>query len=123
MPSSVVGGVALRKAALNCRPWVRSLTQVPAGLDELAGADRGRVADHGDQVALAADLDPQHAEAVLGVVERHPLDQAGQRLALAAAAMLIRAGCRSSVRFASRSCLSPQPRLMFARIRALPVVK
>ena len=29
MPSRVVGGVALRKAALNCRPWVRSLTQVP----------------------------------------------------------------------------------------------
>ena len=30
MPSAVVGGVALRKAARNCRPWVRSLVQVPA---------------------------------------------------------------------------------------------
>ena len=29
MPSSVVGGLAFRKAALNCRPWVRSLTQLP----------------------------------------------------------------------------------------------
>lgn len=29
MPSSVVGGAALRKVALNCRPCVRSLTQVP----------------------------------------------------------------------------------------------
>src|SRR5215208_2222603 len=29
MPSSVVGGAALRKAALNCSPWVRSLTQIP----------------------------------------------------------------------------------------------
>src|SRR5688572_15124542 len=29
MPSSVVGGAARRKVALNCRPWVRSLTQVP----------------------------------------------------------------------------------------------
>src|SRR5689334_9481882 len=29
MPSSVVGWVALTKAALNCRPWVRSLIQVP----------------------------------------------------------------------------------------------
>src|SRR3954447_20583880 len=29
IPSSVVGGLAFRKAALNCRPWVRSLTQVP----------------------------------------------------------------------------------------------
>ena len=53
-----------------------------AGLDELAGADRGGGADHGDQLALAADLDPQHAEAVLGVVEGDPLDQAGQGLAL-----------------------------------------
>ena len=52
------------------------------GLDELAGADRGGSADHGDQIALAANLDPQHAEAGLGVVEGHPLDQAGQGLAL-----------------------------------------
>ena len=29
MPSSVVGGLAFRKAALNCSPWVRSLTHVP----------------------------------------------------------------------------------------------
>jgi hypothetical protein len=29
MPSSVVGGAARKKAALNCRPWVRSLIQVP----------------------------------------------------------------------------------------------
>jgi hypothetical protein len=28
------------------------------GLNELAGADRGRSADHGDQLALAAHLDP-----------------------------------------------------------------
>src|SRR3954451_15124832 len=32
MPSSVVGAVAFRKAALNCRPWVRSLTQDPEAL-------------------------------------------------------------------------------------------
>src|SRR5919202_4837995 len=32
MPSSVVGAVALRKAALNCRPWVRSFTQLPEAL-------------------------------------------------------------------------------------------
>lgn len=30
MSSSVVGGVALRKLARNCRPCVRSLIQVPA---------------------------------------------------------------------------------------------
>ena len=54
----------------------------PAGVDELARADRGGGADHGHEVALAADLDAQHAEAGLGVVEGDPLDQPGQRLAL-----------------------------------------
>jgi hypothetical protein len=41
----------------------------PAGLDELADADRRRGTDHGDEVTLAAHLDPQHAEAGLGTVE------------------------------------------------------
>jgi hypothetical protein len=53
-----------------------------ASLDELAGADRGGGPDDGEQLALAADLDPEHAEAVLGVVVGDPLDQAGQGLAL-----------------------------------------
>ena len=47
-------------------------------LDELAGADHRRVADHRDEVSLAAGLDPQHAEPVLWIVKRHPLHQAGQ---------------------------------------------
>ena len=80
MPSTVVGAVALRNEALNWTPWVRSLIQLPARLDELAGRDHRGVADDGDQVALAARFDPQHAEAVLGVVERDALDQAGQNL-------------------------------------------
>ena len=50
------------------------------GADELAGRDQGGVADHGDEVALAAHLHPQHAEAGLGVVEGDPLDQARQDL-------------------------------------------
>ena len=50
-----------------------------AHLDELAGADHRRVADHGDQVSLAARLDSQHAEPVLRVVERHPLHESCQR--------------------------------------------
>ena len=82
MPSSVVGGAALRNAALNCSPWVAVVDPAAAGLDELAGADRGRGADHGHQLPLAAHLDPQHAEAGLGAVEGHPLDQPGQGLAL-----------------------------------------
>ena len=80
MPSTVVGGAARRKLALNWGPWVRSLTQVPDRLNELAGADRRRVADHGHQVALAPRLDAQDAEAVVGVVEGDPLDEAGERL-------------------------------------------
>ena len=50
------------------------------GVDELAGGDRGGSTEHGDQIALAADLDPQHAEAAVRVMERHPLDQASQVL-------------------------------------------
>ena len=82
MPSSVVGGAALRKAALNCSPWVRSLTQLPLAWTNSPAPIDGRGADHGHQLPLAADLDPQHAEAGLRVVEGHPLDQAGQGLAL-----------------------------------------
>ena len=51
-----------------------------ARLDELAGRDHRGMAEDGDQIALAAGFDPQHAEAVLGVVERDALDQAGQNL-------------------------------------------
>jgi hypothetical protein len=53
-----------------------------ARLDELAGADRGGSPHEGHQLALAADLDPEHAEAVFGVVVGDPLDQPGQGLAL-----------------------------------------
>ena len=34
------------------------------------------MAHEGDEVALAADLQAQHAEAAVGVVEGHPLDEA-----------------------------------------------
>ena len=44
--------------------------------DPLAGGDDGRVAHDGDQIAVAARLRPEHAEAVLGVVEGDPLDEA-----------------------------------------------
>src|SRR6478735_4833968 len=79
IPSTVVGGVAFRNAARNCRPWVRSLTQVPLICTPLAGGDAGGMADNGDQVPLPARLHAQHAEAALLVVVRHALDQTGQR--------------------------------------------
>ena len=46
--------------------------------DPLAGGDRRRVADDGHQIAMSARLHPQNAEAVLGVVEGDPLDEAGE---------------------------------------------
>ena len=76
MPSSVVGGAALQEGGLELEPVGPVVHPSAAGLDELAGADRGGSTEHGDQIALAADLDPQHAEAAVRVVEGHPLDQA-----------------------------------------------
>ena len=49
-------------------------------LDELAGTDRGCMANYRDQVTLAPRLDAQDAEAVVGIVEGDPLDQTTQRL-------------------------------------------
>src|SRR5215813_14116319 len=51
-----------------------------AHLDELASRDHSGVAKDGDQVALAAGFDTQNAEAVLRVVEGHPVDEPGQDL-------------------------------------------
>ncbi len=48
--------------------------------DELAGGDRRRVPDEGDQVALPARLHPQDAEAGFGVVEGDPFHDPSQRL-------------------------------------------
>ena len=48
--------------------------------DPLAGGDDGGMADDGHQIAMAARLRPENAEAVLGVMEGHPLDEAGEHL-------------------------------------------
>ncbi len=77
MPSSVVGGAARRKAALNGNAVRPVVGPGAARLDELAGGDRGRGADHGHQVALAAHLDPQDAEAGLFTVEGDAFNRAG----------------------------------------------
>jgi hypothetical protein len=45
-----------------------------ARLDELAGRDHRGMANDGDEIALAAGFDAQNAEAVVGVVEGHPVD-------------------------------------------------
>ena len=46
--------------------------------DPLAGGNDGGVPDDGHQIAVSARLRPQYAEAVLGVVEGDPLDEAGE---------------------------------------------
>src|SRR5262249_27431655 len=48
----------------------------------VAGRDRGGMTDQGNQLALSTGLDPQDAEAVLGVLVRDALDQAGEHLAI-----------------------------------------
>ena len=51
-----------------------------ARLHKLAGRDHRGMADDGDQIALPARFDPQHAEAVLRVVKRDAVDETGQDL-------------------------------------------
>ena len=53
---------------------------VALSLDELAGGDRGGAADDRDQIALALDLDPQHAKARLFAVDGDALDGAREAL-------------------------------------------
>ena len=80
MPSSVVGARRLQEGGPELQA-VGAVVHPHAGrADELARRDQGGVADHGGEVALAAHLDAQHAEAGLGVVEGDPLDQARQDL-------------------------------------------
>ena len=46
--------------------------------DPFAGSDRGGMADDRDQIAMAARLDPENAEATLGIVEGDTFDKARQ---------------------------------------------
>jgi hypothetical protein len=50
----------------------------PLAFDILARTDAGGAADHGDQLALAARLDAQHAETARFAVERDPFHRALQ---------------------------------------------
>ena len=76
MPSVVVGGMALRNEALNWTPCVRSFTQVPLACTNSPATIQPRVSEGGNQIALAARLDPEPAEPVLLVVEGDSLDEA-----------------------------------------------
>ena len=52
------------------------------GGDPFAGRYRGGMSHQGDEVGVASSLDTQDREAVLRVVERHPLDRAGNHLVI-----------------------------------------
>ena len=88
----------LEEARLQLRPVAAVVDPGPARLEPFAGCDGGGVANHRDQVTLPAHLDPEDAEAVLGVVERHPLNEAGQDL-------LLRRWKLSRARLAHGACL------------------
>ena len=70
----------LRLWARNCRPKLGLVCQLPSARTTSPGATCGALADHGRRLALLGELDPEHAKAGLGIVEHHPLDQAGQGL-------------------------------------------
>ena len=53
---------------------------LPGGGDPFPGRHHGGVTDHGDQIAMSPCPGPQHAEAVLRIVEGDALDQSGQDL-------------------------------------------
>ena len=78
MPSVVVGAEVRRKRDLNCWPWVRSLTHSPDAVTHSAGGDRGGVPHGGHQFTVPPRLDTDYAEAIFGVVERDPFDEARQ---------------------------------------------
>src|SRR5215813_6022481 len=99
MPSAEVGGDVRRNRALNCWPWVRSLTHSPEavihspaemvasgsrpranglttapmarGRDPLAGGNGCGIANHGHDVTMPARLGAQNAKTVLGVEVGH----------------------------------------------------
>ena len=59
------------------------------GGDPLAGGDGGGMADDGDEVAVPTRLHPQDGEAALGIVERNPLDDAGEHFAIGPGGLLL----------------------------------
>lgn len=68
---------ALRLELLAVRKIVDTFAR---GRHPFPGGDRRGVPDDGDEVPMRSGLDPQHAKTVVGVVEVHPLDQAGENL-------------------------------------------
>jgi hypothetical protein len=68
-----LGGEVRRNRALNCWPWVRSLTHSPDA-DPLAGRNGCGVANHGHHVTMAAGFGAQNAKPILGVMVGYALN-------------------------------------------------
>src|SRR5205085_8844576 len=80
IPSTVVGAATLRNEALNCTPWTRSLIQAPLACTNspaeiIAAWPSTVIRSRWPRALTRSTQNP-----VLVVVERHPLDQAGQDL-------------------------------------------
>ena len=56
MPSTEDGSEVRMKRALNCWPWVRSLTHSPDAVIPFARRNHGGMAHHRDQVPVPARL-------------------------------------------------------------------
>ena len=78
IPSIELGAEGLEKARLELLTVGAIVDPFARCDDPLAGGDDGGVTDDGHQIAVAARLRPEHAEAVLGVVESDPLDEASE---------------------------------------------
>ena len=78
MPSAEVGARGAQEPRLELLAVGAVVDPLAGRRDPLAGRNRGGMADHGHQIAMPARLDPQNAEAVLGIVVGDALDQAGQ---------------------------------------------
>ena len=76
MPSIEVGAEVLQKPRLELLAVGAVVDPFARCGDPLAGGDHGGMADDRHQIAMAARLRPQNAEAVLGVVEGDTLDEA-----------------------------------------------
>ena len=80
MPSAEVGGDVRRNRALNCWPCVRSLTHSPDAVIHSPAAIACGMADNGYDITMSTRLGAQNAKAILGIMVRDALDEAGNNL-------------------------------------------
>src|SRR5450759_5519397 len=80
VPSMDVGADVRRKRALNCWPWVWSLTHSPEAVIHSPAEIMAAWPITVTRVAMSARLDPQNTKAVVAIMEGDTLDKASQNL-------------------------------------------